>query len=231
PLSATLDGLTVLELTSTDHPGLISEVFAVLADLRCTVVEAKVWTHNGRLAAHIFIRDEDSGSSIDDPQQIHRVEARLRHVLKGDHDIHGAKTATVPLPSLTHSDRRLHQLMFADHDYERISSPETTFSSSTSSSQPSVSVQHWTEHEYSIVNRIAIGAAHNGPMRPSRRCDPEIPGDGLSMMRIEVSTKGQMVMNVFYVTDAVGHLADPKMIDVVIEKIGVESLKVNDDRP
>ncbi|XP_073103348.1 ACT domain-containing protein ACR8-like [Elaeis guineensis] len=86
-------------------------------------------------------------------------------------------------------------------------------------------------HRVQSIRGIAIGAAHNGPMRPSRRCDPEIPGDGLSMMRIEVSTKGQMVMNVFYVTDAVGHLADPKMIDVVIEKIGVESLKVNDDRP
>lgn len=50
--------------------------------------------------------------------------------------------------------------------------------------------------------------------------------NGLSVTRAEVSTKGQMAMNVFYVTDAAGHPADSKMIDAVIEKIGVESLKV-----
>ena len=38
-------------------------------------------------------------------------------------------------------------------------------------------------------------------------------------------------MNVFYITDTAGHPTDPKMIDAVIEKIGIESLKGNDDRP
>ncbi|XP_010905893.1 ACT domain-containing protein ACR8 [Elaeis guineensis] len=302
PRSATLDGLTALELTGTDRPGLLSEVFAVLADLRCAVVEAKVWTHNGRIAALIFVRDEDSGSPIDDPQRIRRVEARLRHVLKGDHDIRGAKTATVPLPSLTHSDRRLHQLMFADRDYERISSAKTTFSSSASSSQPSiVSVQHRTERGYSIVNikcgdrpkllfdvmctltdmeyvvfhgtidtegdrahlEFCIRHLDGSPIsseaerqrviqclqaaierRASEGLRLELHTmdrrglladvtrtfreNGLSVTRAEVSTKGQMATNVFYVTDAAGHPADPKMIDAVIQKIGVESLKVNE---
>ncbi|RZS17622.1 hypothetical protein BHM03_00049789 [Ensete ventricosum] len=143
-------GLTALELTGTDRPGLLSEVFAVLRDLECNVVEAKVWTHNGRIASLIFVKDHHSGSPIADAHRVHRIEARLRNVLRGDHDVRGAKT-TVASPMMTHSDRRLHQLMFADRDYGRVSSDETSLSSS-SSSKLSVSVQNWTERGYSVVN-------------------------------------------------------------------------------
>ncbi|RWW64235.1 hypothetical protein BHE74_00028559 [Ensete ventricosum] len=142
-----LAGLTALELTGTDRPGLLSEVFAVLRDLECDVVEAKVWTHNGRIASLIFVKDHDSGSLIADAHRVHRIEGRLRNVLSGDHDVRGAKT-TVASPTMTHSDRRLHQLMFADRDYERVSSNEA----SSSSSKLLVSVQNWTERGYSVVS-------------------------------------------------------------------------------
>ncbi|KAG1359251.1 ACT domain-containing protein ACR8 [Cocos nucifera] len=137
------DGLTVLELTGADRPGLLSEVFAVLADLQCGVVEAKVWTHNGRIACLLFVRDETSGEPIENALRIHRVESRLRHVLKGDHGVRGAKTA-VSFLAVAHTDRRLHQMMFADRDYEHI--PE-----SPAAAPPSVSVQNWIERGYSIV--------------------------------------------------------------------------------
>ncbi|URD96278.1 ACT domain [Musa troglodytarum] len=142
-----LAGLTALELTGTDRPGLLSEVFAVLRDLECDVVEAKVWTHNGRIASLIFVKDHDSGSLIADAHRVHRIEGRLRNVLSGDHDVRGAKT-TVASPTMTHSDRRLHQLMFADRDYERVSSNEA----SSSSSKLLVTVQNWTERGYSAVS-------------------------------------------------------------------------------
>ncbi|KAE8730711.1 MATE efflux family protein DTX1-like [Hibiscus syriacus] len=111
------NGLTALELTRTDRVGLSSEVFAVLADLQCNVVNAKVWTHKGRIASLINIKDCNSGSPIEDSQQIERIEARLRSVLRGDNDIFSAKTS-VAMP-VTHRERRLHQMMFADRDYER----------------------------------------------------------------------------------------------------------------
>ncbi|XP_030922767.1 ACT domain-containing protein ACR8-like [Quercus lobata] len=60
------NGLTALELTGTDRVGLLSEVFAVLGDLQCNVVEAKVWTHNGRIASLIYVKDCDSGCPIED---------------------------------------------------------------------------------------------------------------------------------------------------------------------
>ncbi|PIA49946.1 hypothetical protein AQUCO_01300584v1 [Aquilegia coerulea] len=137
-------GLTALELTGTDRPGLLSEVFAVLADLQCNIVEAKVWTHNGRIASLIFVKDVDSGSPIEDSQKISKIEGRLRNVLKGDNDIRGART-TVAMANV-HTERRLHQMMFADRDYERKSFIETPVSS------PEVTVQNWLERGYSIVN-------------------------------------------------------------------------------
>ncbi|OMO80971.1 hypothetical protein COLO4_23848 [Corchorus olitorius] len=138
------DGLTALELTGTDRVGILSEVFAVLADLQCSVVDAKVWTHNGRIASLIYVKDCNSGSPIEDSQQIDRIEARLRNVLKGDNDIRSAKTSVSM--AVTHTERRLHQMMFADRDYER----KPILQRSTDS--PVVTVQNWAERGYSVVN-------------------------------------------------------------------------------
>lgn len=136
-------GVTALELTGTDRVGLLSEVFAVLANLQCDIVEAKVWTHNGRIASLIYVKDCNSGSPIEDSQQIDTIEARLRNVLKGDNDIRSAKT-TVSL-AVTHTERRLHQIMFVDRDYER----EPVLQRNGDS--PVVTVQH-CERGYSVVN-------------------------------------------------------------------------------
>ncbi|KAJ7952430.1 ACT domain-containing protein [Quillaja saponaria] len=142
--SNSYNGLTALELTGTDRVGLLSEVFAVLSELQCNVVEAKVWTHNGRIASLIYVKDCNSGSPIEDSQQIDRIEARLRNVLKGDNDIRSAKTSVSM--AVTHNERRLHQMMFADRDYER----KPIFQYSCDS--PLVSVQNWAERGYSVVN-------------------------------------------------------------------------------
>lgn len=140
-----INGLTTaLELTGTDRVGLLSEVFAVLADLQCNVVESKVWTHNGRIASLIYLKDGDSGCPIEDSQKIDRIEALLRNVLKGDNDIRSAKTSVSM--AVTHTERRLHQMMFADRDYER--KPILKFSADS----PVVTVQNWTERGYSVVN-------------------------------------------------------------------------------
>ncbi|KAL4602620.1 hypothetical protein ACB098_10G054200 [Castanea mollissima] len=138
------NGLTALELTGTDRVGLLSEVFAVLADLQCNVVEAKVWTHNGRIASLIYVKDCDSGCPIEDSQKIDRIEALLRNVLKGDNDIRSAKTSVSM--AVTHTERRLHQMMFADRDYEW--KPILKRSDDC----PIVTVQNWIERGYSVVN-------------------------------------------------------------------------------
>ncbi|CAI8589207.1 unnamed protein product [Vicia faba] len=138
------NGLTAFELSGTDRVGLLSEVFAVLADLQCDVVEAKVWTHNGRIASLIYVKDCDSGTTIDDSQKIKKIEIRLRNVLKGDNDIRTAKTSISM--SVMHSERRLHQMMFADRDYERTPILKLI------SDDTVVTVQNWAERSYSVVN-------------------------------------------------------------------------------
>lgn len=133
-----------MELTGTDRVGLLSEVFAVLADLQCDVVESKVWTHNGRIASLIYVKDCSSGSAIEDSQKINKIELRLRNVLKGDNDIRSAKMSVSM--AVMHTERRLHQLMFVDRDYERTPILKLT------SDNPLVTVQNWEGRGYSVVN-------------------------------------------------------------------------------
>ncbi|XP_024996300.1 ACT domain-containing protein ACR8-like [Cynara cardunculus var. scolymus] len=140
-----IDGMTALELTGTDRVGLLSEVFAVLSDLNCDVVESKVWTHNGRIASLIYLKDTDSGCPIEDSDKIDLVKARLRNVLKGENDIKSAKTSVSM--AVTHTERRLHQMMFADRDYARSPGLKTCLENS-----PSVSIQNCLDKGYSVLN-------------------------------------------------------------------------------
>ncbi|KAI4338830.1 hypothetical protein MLD38_023841 [Melastoma candidum] len=286
-------GLTALELTGTDRVGLLSEVFAVLADLDCDVVEAKVWTHNGRIASLIYMKDCNSGSPIEDSQQIDRIEARLRQVLKGDNDIRSAKT--VFSMAVTHTERRLHQMMFADRDYER----EPIFM--LGNDNPVVSVLNWVERGYSVVNvqckdrtkllfdvvctltdmeyvvfhatvntledvaslEFYIRHADGSPIssEPERQrvikclqaaverrvskgvrlefCKEDRQGllvvvtrtfreNGLNVTRAEISTTMDTALNIFYVTDAHGNPADPKVIEGVRQWIGLDNLRVKE---
>lgn len=292
PGTCCFEALTTLELVGADRPGLLSEVFAVLADLGCSVVEAKLWTHNGRIAALLFVKDEDSGSLVEDSDKIRRIEARLRNVVRGATT--ALSSSSLAAAGGTQTDRRLHQMMFADRDYQRRGGGE-----------PSVSVQNWAERGYSIVNvqcrdrpkllfdivctltdmeyvvfhgtidttgdrayqEFYIRHSDGSPIsseaerqrviqclqaaidrRTSEGLRLELcaaePGqgllaeatrtfreNGLSVTRAEMSTKEELALNVFYVTDAGGHPADRKTIDAVIERIGASSLKACEDRP
>ncbi|THU63231.1 hypothetical protein C4D60_Mb01t13550 [Musa balbisiana] len=291
------EGLTTLELTGADRPGLLSEVFAVLADLGCGVAESKVWTHNGRIACLVSVKDELSGSPIDaDAQRIRHIESRLRHVLKCDHGVCGARTAVSSM-AVAQTDRRLHQMMFADRDYER------TPPSPPASTRPSVSIQNWDERGYSVVTvqcrdrpkllfdivctltdmeyvvfhgtidtdgdlahqefyvRHKDGSPVSSEAERQRviqclqaaierrssegirleLCMEDKPGllsevtrtfreNSLLVTRAEVSTKGDMASNVFYVTDAAGRPADPKAIDAVRLRIGPDCLTVKEEQ-
>ncbi|CAA7410858.1 unnamed protein product [Spirodela intermedia] len=292
--------LTALELTGSDRPGILSEVFAVLADLQCNVVDAKVWTHNGRVASLMHVKDEDSGSIIEDTQKIQRIERRLHNVLRGDGDNVPAIARVVAVSSLAvaHAEHRLHQMMSADRESGQAA--EAT-ASSLSPSPPLVSVQNWIDRGYSIVNvqcrdrpkllfdilctltdmeyvvfhgtidtvgdrayqefyiRHADGSAissetsrqrviqrlQSGVERRSHRglrlelCTVEQRGllsevtrvireNGLSITGAEVSTKGAMSCNVFYVTDVTGNPAEARAIEAVRQRIGLGRLVIKE---
>ncbi|XVF16165.1 hypothetical protein REPUB_Repub10bG0008000 [Reevesia pubescens] len=110
---------TSIELAGTDRPGLFSEVCAVLADLHCNVVNAEIWTHNARAAAVVHVTDDSTGCAISDPKCLSAIKELLCNVLKGSDDLKTAKTM-LSTPGVMHRERRLHQIMFADRDYERV---------------------------------------------------------------------------------------------------------------
>ena len=60
---------TLIELTGTDRPGLLSEVSAVLTNLECNVVNAELWTHNERAAAVMQVTDTKSGLAVSDAER------------------------------------------------------------------------------------------------------------------------------------------------------------------
>ncbi|KAK3122593.1 hypothetical protein QOZ80_8AG0615660 [Eleusine coracana subsp. coracana] len=275
--------LTALELTGADRTGLLSEVFAVLADMGCAVADARAWTHRGRLGLVAFLRDGGGDAAI---------LARLGHLVRGDG---GAVTAR-PAADAAHADRRLHQLMAAElemDDKEEAAVPT-----------PAVSVESWAERGYSVVTvrcrdrpkllfdvactlhdmdyvvfhgtvdtaaadgqarqEFYVRHADGSPIRSKaeshrvsqciqaaieRRslegvrlelCTPDRPGllsdvtrtfreNGLLVAQAEVSTKGDVASNVFYVTDAAGNAVDQSAIDAVRERVGVDCLVVREE--
>ncbi|KAI3452930.1 hypothetical protein Pfo_009593 [Paulownia fortunei] len=135
---------TSIELVGSDRPGLLSEVSAVLTHLKCNVVNAEVWTHNTRAAAVMQVTDEKNGGAITDPERLAMVKRLLCNVLKGSNKSREAKTAVSH--GLTHTERRLHQMMFDDRDYERMDDD-----SLDEKERPNVNVVNWHDKDYSVV--------------------------------------------------------------------------------
>lgn len=144
---------TTIELMGTDRPGLLSELSAVLTHLKCNIVDAEVWTHNARAAAVMHVTDEETGSAITDPQRLSVIKELLCNLLGSCGNINGRAKTTVT-DEVTHVDRRLHQMMFADRDYESDDDVEDEDDSEFEGKQkqrPDVNVVNCTEKDYSIV--------------------------------------------------------------------------------
>lgn len=111
---------TALEMTGTDRPGLMSEISAVLAGLCCNVTAAIAWTHNTRAACILYVENGRGGGPITDPIRLAHVQEQLQHVVEAHHGMGEKRSVrlTTPAPGRTHTERRLHQLMYADGDYE-----------------------------------------------------------------------------------------------------------------
>lgn len=111
---------TALEMSGMDRPGLLSEISAVLVDLGCNVTSASAWTHNDRVACIIYVEEASKPGPIKDPIRLAQVEQQLESVVEA----HGGsgERKSVRLRNFaagrTHTERRLHQLMYADKDYE-----------------------------------------------------------------------------------------------------------------
>ncbi|XP_020093061.1 ACT domain-containing protein ACR4-like [Ananas comosus] len=136
---------TSIEFTGTDRPGLLSEVSAVLTNLKCNVVNAEIWTHNTRAAAVMHVTDEDTDLAISDPERLQGITDRLYNLLKGNNFSGGAMTSVSTRG--THTERRLHQMMFDDRDYER----PNNIKDDESIKRLLVVIRNWNDKDYSVV--------------------------------------------------------------------------------
>ncbi|XP_076898052.1 ACT domain-containing protein ACR4-like, partial [Bidens hawaiensis] len=139
---------TVIELIGSDRPGLLSEVCTVLLDLRCNIMKLNLWTHNTRAAFIILVTDEESGAAVTDPMRLNNIKKRLFCVLTSS--IHDDKEANVVVThgASVQTERRLHQMMLADGDYERGGGVDLE-----ESQRPDVNVVNWYD-KYCLVVTI-----------------------------------------------------------------------------
>ncbi|ONI19975.1 hypothetical protein PRUPE_3G308800 [Prunus persica] len=140
---------TSIELSGTDRPGLLSEMCAVLADLHCNVVNAEIWTHNARAAAVVHVTDDSTGCAIKDLNRLTTIKELLCNVLRGNSELKAAKM-TLATPGVTNRDRRLHQLMFADRDYEKVERAELQ-RIEDKGSRPHVTALDCSQKDYTVV--------------------------------------------------------------------------------
>ncbi|KAL5862616.1 hypothetical protein ACOSQ3_000130 [Xanthoceras sorbifolium] len=135
---------TSIELTGPDRTGLLSELSAVLTDLSCNVVNAEIWTHNARAAAVLYVTDQTSGCAIEDPKRLSKMKELLSTVLRGNSDLQTPKMS-ISSTAVMHRERRLHQMLFADRDFERPDSLKYK------SSRPHVTVLDCSDRDYTAV--------------------------------------------------------------------------------
>ncbi|KAJ7564528.1 hypothetical protein O6H91_02G020800 [Diphasiastrum complanatum] len=139
---------TAIELIGRDRPGLLSEISGVLTDMMCNVVAAEVWTHNMRVACMVYVTERLTGGPVEDVEKLARIKEQLSQVLKGDGDSKSGKTDFSM--SLTHTERRLHQMMFADRDYEGLDHSNLRCADEKGNSN--ITVYNCEEKGYSVVS-------------------------------------------------------------------------------
>lgn len=138
---------TAIELIGRDRPGLLSEISAVLANLHINVVAAEVWTHNRRIACVLYVNDDATNRAVEDESQLSAMEEQLKNILRGCAEDDNVAHTSFSVGS-THVDRRLHQLLFADRDYEGACGPTMEPDCPI---KPMVTIERCEEKDYSVV--------------------------------------------------------------------------------
>ncbi|XP_026660629.2 ACT domain-containing protein ACR1-like isoform X2 [Phoenix dactylifera] len=162
---------TALELTAADRPGLLSEISAVVTALACYVVAVHVWTHKQRAACIAYVADRSTGRAITDAARLAHIQDQVDSVVWAHQGPCERRWVRVfgPFPGRVHTERRLHQLMREDRDYEAGPPPPPAeadqfaaanievrrngwLPSSSMGMETRVSIDSWMERGYSVVN-------------------------------------------------------------------------------
>ncbi|GLU13419.1 hypothetical protein SLE2022_300570 [Rubroshorea leprosula] len=145
---------TAIEMTLRDRPGLMSEIAAALYQLGCKVAAAVAWTHNTRVACIIYVEEGLKDGAITDPNRLAQVQYHMENVVGAHHENWERRSVrlTVPTAGRTHTERRLHQLMYADMDYEQCRGCDGCSRQWNGCGKTHVSIESCNEKGYSVVN-------------------------------------------------------------------------------
>uniref|UniRef100_A0A1D1ZDZ0 ACT domain-containing protein ACR n=1 Tax=Anthurium amnicola TaxID=1678845 RepID=A0A1D1ZDZ0_9ARAE len=147
---------TALELTGVDRPGLLSELSAVLVEHGRHVLSAQAWTHNSRVACVLYLGEQPAGGAISDRSRLAELEQQLQHVVAAHHgprERWGVTVrAVVPAASQVQTERRLHQLMHEDRDFEEEEEAVTKSRAAAGKMGATVSIESCKEKGYSVVS-------------------------------------------------------------------------------
>ncbi|NP_001145757.1 ACT domain-containing protein ACR1 [Zea mays] len=162
PAGPDVSGCAALEFTVNDRPGLLSSITSVLADSGCHVASGQAWTHNGRAAGVLYVTPPL-------PSRWARVERLVEAVVGARENVAGERHWTRvsgPARGRVHTERRLHQLMRDDRDYESGPAPTpvdeglfgvgdkaatTARTARRARAATRVSVDSWEERGYVVV--------------------------------------------------------------------------------
>ncbi|KAF5181371.1 Act domain-containing protein acr3 [Thalictrum thalictroides] len=161
PIHIQIDRFNAMEMTVTDRPGLLSEVSAVLVELGFHVVSAAAWTHNSRAACIMYFEDESRRGPITDLHRLADAEEQLESLVGAHHFMGERRGVRLSAPEVgrMHTERRLHQLMYADRDYDlcfcddgEADGQKKCSSSCSNCCGAQVSIETCNERGYSVVN-------------------------------------------------------------------------------
>ncbi|BAS86207.1 Os03g0729800 [Oryza sativa Japonica Group] len=160
-----------LEFTVHDRPGLLSSITQVLADNGCHVASGQAWTHSGRAAGVLYVTTAGGGAAAEAaapaPSRWEHIEGLVDAVMGAREKLTGERhwvSMSAPVEGRVHTERRLHQLMHDDRDYE--SGPAATpvdeehFSMGDKAAttarlarrvETRVSIESWEERGYAVV--------------------------------------------------------------------------------
>ncbi|KAK7386350.1 hypothetical protein VNO78_26529 [Psophocarpus tetragonolobus] len=237
-----------IELTATDQPGLFSEISKLLLGLGFNVISATAWTHNDRAACIIHLEDANKLGPIN-AEGLGQVQEELQNTLKARY---GRLRLRLRLRSFSagrnHTERRLHQMMYADGDYEKKKGCEGI----------NVSVGRYEEKGYWVVNvrsrdrpkllfdtvcvltdmhyevfHAAVGS--NGSMADQglkveiraenstellSKVTRVIRENGLSITKVQIGAEGETAVGSFYVANSSGQDVNPNIAELVRRETG-----------
>jgi hypothetical protein len=163
-----------LEFTVHDRAGLLSSITSVLVDNGCHVASGQAWTHNGRAAGVLYVTTTAAATTADGagaaallPSRWARIERLVNAVVDARENVTGERhwvCVSEPVQGRVHTERRLHQLMHDDRDYESGPAPtpvdEELFSMGEKAATARtarrgavtrVSIDSWEERGYAVV--------------------------------------------------------------------------------